>query len=121
MNPNVFIMLRLGTTGLATNVARVRSCSRVHSKMLFEIVRTVEGLVAYATCVGLVFLVLLHVTQAVIFANELRAAVVAGVGPDVPVAVHVRRVVAVSIKGSAALVALERLGATRCMRPLMQL
>lgn len=80
-----------------------------------------EGLVAYIARVRLVLLVLLHVPQAVVLADELRAAVVARVRPHVPMGIHVRRVIAVTVERRAALIALERLGAARRVRPLVQL
>jgi len=117
----VLVVIGLGAAGFAANVTRVRSRTRVHPQMFLEIVGAMEGLVAYVARVRLVLLVLFDVSQAVVLANELRAAIIARVGTHVTVGIHVRRVVAVTIKGSAALITLERLGAASRVRPLVQL
>lgn len=121
MDSHVLVVIGLGAAGLAADVTRVRPRARVHSQMLLEIVRAVEGLVADVARVRLVLLVLLHVPQAVVLADELRAAVVARVRPHVPMGIHVGRVIAVTVERRAALITLERLGAARRVRPLVQL
>lgn len=121
MNSYMLVVIGLGAAGLAADMTRVRSRARVHSQMLFEIVRSVEGLVAYVARVRLVLLVLLDVPQAVVLAYELGAAVVARVWSHVTMRIYMRRVIAVTVERGAALITLVRLGATRRVRPLVQL
>lgn len=121
MNSDVLVVIGLGTARLSADVARVGPRPRVDSQVLLEIVGSMEGLVAHVAGVLLVFLVLLDVSQAVVLPDELSPAVVAGVGPDVPVGVHVGRVVTVPVKSGATLIALEGLGAAGGVGPLVQL
>lgn len=78
-------------------------------------------IITYRTRVLLILHVLLDVPLAIVLANELRAAVVARVWPDALVRVKVRDVVGLADERRPALVALERLGGARCMRPPVQL
>lgn len=80
-----------------------------------------EGLVAHVARVRLVLLVLLYMPQAVVLTDELRATVVARVRPYVPMGIHVRRVIAVTIERRAALITFEGLGATCRVCPFVQL
>jgi hypothetical protein len=87
--------------------------------MLFEIIRAMEGLVAYVTRVRLVLFMLLHVPQTVVFADELRAAVVTRVRSHVPMGIHMSSIVAVTIERRAALSTFKRLSTACRVRPLM--
>lgn len=84
MDSHVLVVVGLGATGLAADVTRVGSRARVHPQMFLEIVGAMEGLVADVARVRLVLLVLLHVSQTVVLADELGAAVVARVRTYVP-------------------------------------
>lgn len=121
MDSHVLVVIGFGTAGFAADVTRVRPRARVHPQVLLEIVRAVEGLIAHVARVCLVFFMLLHVPQAVVLADELGAAVVARIRPHVPMGIHVRRVIAVTVERRAALITFEGLGTARCMCPLVQL
>lgn len=121
MNSYVLVVIGLGAAGFSANVARVGPRSRMYSQMLLQIIGAMEGLVAHVAGVLLVLLVLLDVSQTVVLPDELSPAVIAGVGPDVPVGVHVGRVIAVPVKSGAALITLEGFGAPGRVSPLVQL
>lgn len=87
--------------------------------MLLEIIRAMEGLVAHVARVRLVLFMLLHVPQAVVFPDKLRAAVVTRVRSHVPMGIHMSSVVAVTVEGRAALSTFKRLGTACRVRPLV--
>lgn len=121
VDSHVLVVIGLGAARLAADVTCVRPSARMHPQVFLKIVRAVEGLVTDVARVRLVLLVLLHVPQAVVLADKLRATVVARVRPHVPMGIHVRRVIAVPVERRAALITFERLGAARRVRPLVQL
>lgn len=121
MNSNMFVMVGLGATRFTTNMTRVGSRARMYSQMILQIVRTMKSFVANVTGVSLVLLVFLNVSKTIVLSYELCTAIIASVRPYVTMRVHVSGVIAVPIKRSAALIALERFGATCGVCPFVQL
>lgn len=120
---NVFVVVGFVAGGLAADVAGEGSRPAMYLHVLGQVVAAVEGLAALGHLAHelLAGLVLAHVPLAVVLADELAAAVVAGIGPHALVRVHVRHELGVAVEGAGAQRALVGLGRARHVRPAVQL
>lgn len=121
----MLVVVRLIAGRLPADVTGERSRPAVHFHMFRQVVRSVERLTALLDLAHefLSHLVFAHVSLAVVLADELAAAVVAGVGAHGLVRVHVRHELAVADEGAGARRhrAAVGLGRARHVRPAVQL
>lgn len=118
---HVLIMIRLSRGSLPTNMAGIRPQATMYAHMIFEIIGPMKRFPADLTTEHFLVLVLFDMSLAVVLSDELSPAVIASVGPDALMRVHVSDVVGLPDEGALALVALEGLGHPRRVRPLVQL
>lgn len=109
MNLHVLVMIRFRGRGLAANVARERPESAVDPHVVLQIIGPVKRLSAHVAIEHFRVLVLFDMPLTVIFADELRPAIIARVRSHAFVGIHMRYVIGFSNEGPLALIALERL------------
>lgn len=119
---NMFIVIGFVTRRLPADVTGEGSRAAVHLHMLREVITPMERLTAFGHLTNelLRHLVFADVPLTVVLPDELAAAVVAGVGADRLVRVHVRDVLGVPNERALAEGTLEGLSGPAHVGPAMQ-
>lgn len=121
MDIYMLVMIRFGRRCFTADMTRVWPVPTVYSHMILQIIGAMKRLTTQLAVVHLGILVLLHVSLAVVLSDKFRPAIVARVGLEVFVRIHVRDKVALANESAPTKVAFERFLRSGLVRVSVQL